>query len=99
MKIVFRSGETFYCQICRNGQPFRARSYLKKHLAAHVKAGLNDGKTVTKTNEWYKCNFCDEMLPSKYTLKGHTTLKHSDEVENAKVYKCRVCDKKFGMQR
>lgn len=90
--------EGFSCDICRNEQVYRSRTHLKRHLARHAKNILKKSRSHTR-NKLYKCGLCNEQFPSTYTLKSHTTLKHNDGNENATQYECKICYKKFGMQR
>lgn len=90
--------ENFTCEICRNGKIYRSKAYLKKHLAlVHAKSiQLKSGAKPDDVKPVFKCNLCDEELPSKYTLKTHTFFKHN---ENSTAFQCKVCYKEFAMKR
>lgn len=87
-----RPSGRLYCGICKNGQEYRSRSYFKRHLSAHA----NSRKIrVSKPGTVYECVQCNEKFPSRYTLKSHTVLRHSDTDENVTLFKCGVCCKSF----
>lgn len=87
-------GENLYCDICKNGQAFHNRAYLRKHLAGHARHG---GSIAKRTNvaSLHQCERCNEEFPSKYTLQCHNNLHHSE----APLFKCNQCDKLFGNRK
>lgn len=67
------------CKIC--GEKFTKRHYLRDHIAkAHM------------SPRQYKCDVCGGEFKTEHILKQHQQKMHG---ENAKKYKCELCDEIF----
>ncbi|XP_037045726.1 zinc finger protein 423-like [Bradysia coprophila] len=87
--------EEFFCDICNNGKDYRSKAHLKKHFAK-VHAKVNQ-RRKNLCKPFYECEFCNEKLSSRYTLKTHLATRHN-VVGDDSNFPCNVCDKTFTLK-
>ncbi|KAG4075052.1 hypothetical protein HA402_008117 [Bradysia odoriphaga] len=86
--------EEFFCDICNNGKDYRSKAHLKKHFAkVHAKVSQ---RRRNLCKPFYECQFCNEKLSSRYTLKTHLAVRHN--VGDDSNFSCNVCDKTFTLK-
>ena len=77
----------YVCDKC----DFRTGHYPTFQIHAKAKAACDPTKT------YFKCEFCDQLLVTKFNRKAHCKIFHADKLEgNIKVFKCTLCKYKVG---
>ena len=74
--------DPLFCHICKNGQKFKSKETLKKHIEIHEPKKFN------------KCIWCHASFSRKPYLKKHIETIH----EGKKLYKCALCEIAFSQK-
>ena len=71
---------------------FSTSSYSSILYASFINATLNvKGKRGQSPKSYFSCQVCDKKFKTKYTLRSHEKVVHSDNMP----FKCSKCDNRF----
>ena len=57
----------------------------------------NKASNCDPTKVFFKCDFCDQLLVTKFNRKAHCKIFHADKLEgNMKIFRCANCKYKVG---